>query len=479
MSRQNIDILKDLCSFDAKTSSSMDRLTHDRYMILIGRLKMKEDIDILEQIIEASRTTSTEERDENQAEYEVINSEELELILEYITLEGRTDQLEDQRKNHLVYEDNFNSSLIDMIEERSSYEKLKKVCRKYEMKECADVNKVMAEHEVRVAQSQTYFRQKNLSPDEAKALALSLSFYTGTKSEVCNCCASLIARKGNGEIVEKRIEEEMNEAPIILYYLVKALSYIPFYWGYVTRACELTDDELNMYTPGSLITWIRFSSSKKASINFNVAHRNTFFKIYSLTGRPIEQFANNQEQGEVLFLPYSTFFVFKHQRSFHGTQHTIYMRQVELGLTQRTVLWVDDHIFDENWENKKHMEYAATKALDMDIHFIPKSNTDIALSFLRSPFGQRLKNQDTFRIVTDMHRDNEKPVHNAGARLIKAIRQMGFRNKCLIFTGNKGRVLEILDVELTSREQQYVTVSEKTIDLQNFINFEQTSANEE
>jgi hypothetical protein len=75
------------------------------------------------------------------------------------------------------------------------------------------------------------------------------------------------------------------------------------------------------------------------------------------------------------------------------------MRQVELGLCKWSVLWVDDQIFDDNWENKQHMEYAAVQTLDMNVHFIPKSSTDSALSFLRSAFGQRLKIVTHFELL--------------------------------------------------------------------------------
>jgi transposase-like protein len=149
------------------------------------------------------------------------------------------------------------------------------------------------------------------------------------------------------------------------------------------------------------------------------------------------------------------------------------MRQVELGLCKWSVLWVDDRIFNENWENKKHMEYAAVKALDLNVHFIPKSTTESALAFLRSTFGQRLKNRETFRIVTDMNRENESSVHDAGARLIKAVRQMGFNNECLVFTSDKREAENILQSKLSSRERQSVTVSDVTKDLRNFVNFNQ------
>ena len=473
MARRAKDILKDLCTYEPKTAKPMERLPHDCYMIRVGRIQSKEHLEIFLGMM-GSQETLDHEEDENQAEYTVLNSEEVEGILEHMTFEWRTEELDGQRQSHLVHEDNFNSSLVGLIESKFSFQKLRAVCERYEKKET--MGKVMQEHDNRVELSYSYFVKKNLSIEEAKALAFSISFYTGAKSETCNRSASLVARKGNGQAIEASTEEEIYEAAIILYYLVKALSYIPFHWGYVTRACQLTYDELAMYQPGCLITWLQFSSSKrgKRAANSNAfKDRNTLFKIFSLTGRPIRQFSNYPEEDEVLFLPHSTFIVFNRKTFYDIGKHVIYMRQVELGLCKWSVLWVDDRIFDEKWENKRHMEYAAVKALDMNVHFIPKSSTDTALSFLRSVFGQRLKNQETFRIVTDMNRDNEKPSHNAGVRFIKAVRQMGFKNQCLVFTSDQKKAMQLIEEELTSTEQQLIIVSQKTADLRNFVNFDQ------
>ena len=61
----------------------------------------------------------------------------------------------------------------------------------------------------------------------------------------------------------------------------------------------------------------------------------------------------------------------------------ISIRQVELGFSnKKTVMWVDDEIFNEKWENKAHMEYAAAK--DFNVRFIPKISTECALAFLNS-----------------------------------------------------------------------------------------------
>ncbi|UJR11533.1 hypothetical protein I4U23_015714 [Adineta vaga] len=473
--REVVDILKDLCAYNPIAAKSLDRLPHDCYMIEVGGLTDREDLEDLKRNVEELNITANSE-DQTQAEYALMNSEDMEFILEKMQLAGSTQQLENERQSHYVFEDNFNASLKDMIQSKASYEKLKQVCYRYEDRKGEDAGSNMINHEKRVQLSHKYFLDKNIPVDEAKAMAFALSFYTGPKSESSSRAASLIARKGNLQTFEKKTEDELNEASIILYYLVKALSYIPFYWGYVTRACELKFEELNMYVPGRVVTWIQFSSSKKGKKGHDSAafkKRNTLFKIYSLTGRPIQDFSNYEEEDEVLFLPHSTFIVFNRQIYKKEGKNVIYMRQVELGFCKWSVLWVDDRIFDEKWENKQHMEYAAIKALDVNVHFIPKSSTDSALSFLRSPFGQRLKNRDTFRIVTDMNRENERPVHNAGARLIKALRQMGFKNQCLVFTSNKEQSEDVLQQELSSREQQGISVSTRTKDLRNFVNFDQ------
>ena len=466
-------VLKDLCAYQPEKADATIRLPHSCYMILIGRLKNQDDMNIIRAMNESVGITSNRENDLNQIEYTIMQSEYIEAIFEYITLQHTTQQIQQSRRTHLVYEDNFNQSLFDIVQMNSSYDKLKAVCRKYLQSE--DVDEAMHTHQCRVNKTYSYFSDKGLSDNESKALAFSLSFYTGTRSEACNRSASLIAHRAHSQVVEQRTEEEINEAAIIVYYLVKALSYIPFYWGHVTRACQLTDEELLIYRPGSLITWIQFSSSKKGKQVVNskmFQNRNVLFKIYSLTGRPIQQFSNYEEEDEVLFLPHSTFLIFNRKTFPKQKKHVIYMRQVELGLCEWSVLWVDDKIFDENWENKQHMEYAAIKALDINVHFIPKSDTDTALSFLRSPFGQRLKNEKTFRIVTDMNRDNERCPHNAGARFIMALRQLGFNNQCLVFTGNQQQAQQHLRTLLNSHQQQNLQVSQQTNDLRRFINFD-------
>ncbi|CAF0887824.1 unnamed protein product [Adineta steineri] len=479
--RSTAAIVKDLCSIDLTAVSDEYRLPHDCYMIFVGHLSNKEHVIKL-----TKQAHDTERLDGNvsatDSKFIMMETEEMEYFLEYVTMDKKVNvsELIDNRERHLVYEDHFNSAVFDMVKRNASFEQLKRVCRFYEKKAKADIDKIMKEHEKRVKLSTPYFIDLGLSHDDAQAASLAISFYTGTKSEAVSRGASLVARQANGEVIEKKAKEEMSEAAVILFYLVKALSHIPYYWGYVTRACQLTDVELKLYMPGCLVTWIQFSSSKRGKEvagGFNFAHRNTFFKIYSLTGRPIGKFSNfEKEEDEVLFLPHSTFFVFKHEVGFHGTQHTIYMRQVELGLSKWSVLWVDDRIFVENWENKAHMESAAARALNMNVHFIPKSSTENALSFLRSPFGERLKNQNTFRIVTDMNRENENPTHNAGARLIKAIRKLGFKNECLVFTGNQRKAEKILQLELNSTEKQFVAASDKTEQLRSFVNFDCSSA---
>ncbi|CAF3891669.1 unnamed protein product [Rotaria sp. Silwood1] len=148
------------------------------------------------------------------------------------------------------------------------------------------------------------------------------------------------------------------------------------------------------------------------------------------------------------------------------------MRQVELGLSTSSILWVDDQIFQDNWNNTGYMIYAETKDMKKNIRFIQKSNTNNALSFLRSPFGQLLKNRYTFRIVTDMHRGNEQPAHNAGARFIKNLRMLGFNNACMLFVGNKQNAEQLISTELTPEEREHIKITTNEDELKNFIDFD-------
>lgn len=145
---------------------------------------------------------------------------------------------------------------------------------------------------------------------------------------------------------------------------------------------------------------------------------------------------------------------------------------MELGLCKYVVLWVDDNIFDENWENKRHMEKASTLGTHINVHFIPKSNTDSALAFLQSEFGRRLKDSDTFRIVTDMKRTNESSPSTAGARLIYEARKLGYQQKCLVYTGHEQSAYEKLKMVFGSITVAWVEVTQHQDQLGRFVIFE-------
>lgn len=135
------------------------------------------------------------------------------------------------------------------------------------------------------------------------------------------------------------------------------------------------------------------------------------------------------------------------------------------------ILWADDNIFDANWENKRHMEKASTLGTQVNVHFVPKSNTDSALAFLRSEFGKRLRDSETFRIVTDMKRTNENPSNNAGARFILEARKLGFKVPCLIFTGKRDAAFDKIEKVFGTREPPGVKVTEDQSDLERFVLF--------
>lgn len=312
-----------------------------------------------------------------------------------------------------------------------------------------------------------YFKDRRMSEEQAQALTLSLSFYTGLQggtdgSQQSSRGANAAIRCGNMLDLEDGQKDIIVRILPILYHTVNALSNIPYYFGECSRFVDLDTEELQNYQPGTVFAWMQFSSSKKGTGGAaDFKERNTKFHIYSVTGRPIQQFSNYPEEDEVLFLPFSTFLVTAVKSK--GNQNHIYVRQIECGQSKQTVVWCDHHIFEEDWENKALMEYACGQ--NLDVRFVCKPTTDLAMSWLNSPFAEMcVAKTDGLRIITNMNRTNEK--HPApGADFIKQAGSIFKKAACPImcFTSSKqaatdkikrecGSVAPNVQVTTTSRE---------------------------
>ena len=212
------------------------------------------------------------------------------------------------------------------------------------------------------------------------------------------------------------------------------------------------------------VSWIQFSSTtsaKEPPEHFKA--RNTYFYIYSLTGRDIQQFSNFAEaEKEVLLPPYSTFLVCKKDVSREG-KNLIYLRQIDVGMNKNVIMWVDDQIFNDKWENKMLMEkFTSEEGFKKNLHIIPKISTETAISFLESPIGKFFKQNQLFQFISDMSRPDEPNGKEAGAIFTKKIRDMGFTHKVLIYTSNEKTALDNLDKNgVKELKNIFVTASQK------------------
>lgn len=337
-----------------------------------------------------------------------------------------------------------------------------------------------------------FFRKKGLSEADAKGCVYALSFYTGDKANSDNTSrgGSLLIRRGNMHTTPDQMEEFLEKARMIIYYLVQALKHLPFYWGVVTRMIYMKKKDLEYYKPGHIVTWLQFSSScrgERGAAAFK--DRNVKVIIWSIKGRHIDQFSNwgtryGHDEDEVLFLPFTRLLVLKVLTIEHS--YVIYCRELELGITRGfPLLWVDDEILNPAKEMKRHME-AAQIERPQELKFILKPSTELAIAYLRSPFGQRhttgagrkalgLGFESNLRIITDMARPTEEEGDRAGAKLVKSIEQArpSFDCPIMIFTSNAERgaaklqqlgireSVEIVDKEVSPPEPGvvYVTTS--------------------
>ena len=220
----------------------------------------------------------------------------------------------------------------------------------------------------------------------------------------------------------------------VIYYLSKALANLPFYWGYTVRCVDADNDIVSKYEPGTVITWLQYSSSKIGKAPAPAfSGRNTWFHIYSFTSREISQFSIYSSEKEALYSPFSHFLVFKKEVKVKKTM--IYMRQIEIGLYINNIVWVDDNILNANWENKGLMEKAYS--IKRDLKIIPKITTECALAFMKSFKPFIVDGTVKYKIISDMNRSNESEPHNAGARLVKYMQDNDFYNiEIMIFTSS-------------------------------------------
>ena len=248
----------------------------------------------------------------------------VEKYLEHTLLFENCDQLMEKRDQFAVIEDDFGPTLERMMKDgkQPSFHNLKEACSSY------DDEKRIKIHSAKSDVTRRYFIERGVAEDDARAYAFAIAFYTGAYSWAMSMEANLVIRQlgKQDQLYTDDVQVDTN-ATMIMYYLIKALSHIDFYWGRVIRYVNFTEKDLADYAPGQIITWLQFSSADKGGQNMaHFTDRNTIFTIYSLTGRSIRYFSNcDQEEDEVLFLPHSSFLVchVEKQRQTH-----IHLRQV-------------------------------------------------------------------------------------------------------------------------------------------------------
>ena len=310
-------------------------------------------------------------------------------------------------------------------------------------------------------------KNERLSENEKKACALVLSYYTGYKdnSDRSSRNVSVLMRGLNCSDIVRKWNDGEHFYPVI-YYLTKAISCLPFYWGHTLRCVNLTKKQAFSYQPGTVVTWMQWSSSKigkKPASYF--AKRNTWFYIYSFSSREISQFSVYSDEKEALYPPFSHFLVFKNE--IRNNRHHIYMRQIEIGLYPNNIIWVDDNILNSDWENKSLMEVAYYNSKILKI--IPKISTETAMAFIKS-FKSFINSKTTnYKIMSDMTRKNEEPSKNAGARFVKYLQDEGFNNlEIMIFTSSTESAKNELK-KLNVKMNNNIKVTTSTNDAEQFL----------
>ena len=301
----NMDIFKSTQLAKKHFGVEDKKLTHECYILPIGRIP----------------------NFNQQPSCTDFESDIVEDYLGSVVLYQNATQLAEKRKEYAVIEDDFSQTLERMLQtgKTLSFKNLVGACRKFERSNYIQL------HYDKSQESFNYFTNKGVDEDNAQAYAFAIAFYTGAYSWMLSIEANLVARRTQIEtLTNMDVVKVDDDAAMIMYYLIKGLSHIQFYWGVVKRYVKLSDEELADYKPGELVTWLQFSSADKRDKPPDwFKGRNAVFTIFSLTGRSIRYFSNcADEEDEVLFLPHSCFLVCRTKYDLLSRKHHIHLRQV-------------------------------------------------------------------------------------------------------------------------------------------------------
>ena len=95
-----------------------------------------------------------------------------------------------------------------------------------------------------------YFQDRRLAREDAECCVWALSFYTGEGSKEASRAGSLCIRQGNMVTVDPAAQEMVQNTGPVLYFLVRALQHLPYWWGSATRYLTLREEDRGLYQPG-------------------------------------------------------------------------------------------------------------------------------------------------------------------------------------------------------------------------------------
>ncbi|CAF0978430.1 unnamed protein product [Didymodactylos carnosus] len=188
------------------------------------------------------------------------NLEIVERYLEHAILYQNVNQLMEKREEFALIEDDFGPTLEKLMKDGKtpSFRNLVAACSTY------DDTDDIAVHIKKSNSTYTYFMDRGISEDDAKAYGFAIAFYTGAYSRAMSMEADFAIRRLTKQKQFYSDEAKVDgRAAMIMYYLIKGLSHIDFYWGEVVRYIQLTEKDLQDYKAGEIVTWFQFSSADK------------------------------------------------------------------------------------------------------------------------------------------------------------------------------------------------------------------------
>jgi len=207
-------------------------------------------------------------------------------------------------------------------------------------------------------------------------------------------------------------EYKKEDAALVVWWIQMALNFMNAYRGKCTRYLNIDLEEkaalIDYFQIGKVFNWPNFTLALRNIDDQPPTAKRPWNVRFHIFGYNCKMLARVPGEGRdevyetVMFRPNSQFMVCKVEKKADnndGTKVEVWVREVQLGLSQCNVLWIDENIFTGDNEDQ-FSSWVRYNCDHLNIKLIMKTSSKSAWSYINSQaFRKSVKYSEQFKVI--------------------------------------------------------------------------------